>query len=73
MGRVNEFGIVPFSVNQFSFLLDKIIMQTESTPFEAAAGNLDEDQLITKIIVYLEEMERKYQNSIKMSTSLQES
>ena len=47
-------------------------MQTENTHIKAVTGNLDGDQLIDKIIVYLEEMERRYQNSITKSPNLQE-
>ncbi len=48
-------------------------MQTENTHIETTKVNSDGDQLISKIIVYLEEMERRYQNSIMNSTSSQES
>lgn len=47
-------------------------MQPENTTVETAKVNIDDDQLISKIIVYLEEVERRYQISKLKATNPQE-
>jgi len=47
-------------------------MQPENTTVDTAKVNLEDDQLISKIIVYLEEVERRYQISKQMSPNPQE-
>jgi hypothetical protein len=47
-------------------------MQSENTQIDAAKANLDADPLISKILVYLEEVERRYQLSQSTSLNSQE-
>jgi len=47
-------------------------MQLENTQIDAVKANLDADPLISKILVYLEEVERRHQLSQSMLLNSQE-